>query len=599
MVFYPAPVPMTLNLPQKLSKLSPASQRDKRRSNVLSNESSDARQPTAWLPEVLENLTEGDQNGHDSTWLKGNFEKRKTLPPQLRASIFFDHPALPQAIQVKENSAVATLDSILEASAYAPISAFTDHPIVGSIGAEIYSNSTAKPSSGNLIGDRMEQKKGRSSMNLPKNRRASSYIPTDIGRHSSLLTDIAIQDPDMLDEAEAAAARDDHTAPPHGSPGHDGPEDDGEFYYTHESFDDGEENGRHPEEPEYNGAPTTLLAELQLRKLQQKQRNRTAATAFPNGMHSTLLQLDAVAQVEKQTRRQKQITLAWEDPSTANAGAENDDDEDIPLGMLFPGRKIAANENAGRSQPVGLIQRRDAEDNEPLSQRRARLRGEGPVPQQGISPDKRGSTYTLAPGLSALDTKAEPSTSELETLAQRMKRLKGQADPPARPISGEFASELLGQFGALPHQGSTEPPKNPPRTPADPEEETLAQRRKRLQASQHAPPSSHASAGNAPPPPFARPTHFHPQSTTDLLLTQPTSFHPPLLNPSAALPRLPLHSGSSLAHNRFPAALAGMAVLTPQFAAPKTAPVALCGDDLPLDSRQRDVIDRWRQSVLH
>ncbi|KAI4124044.1 MAG: hypothetical protein LQ347_005882, partial [Umbilicaria vellea] len=486
MVFYPAPVPMTLNLPQKLSKLPPANQKDKRRSQVLNHISSDARQSTAWLPEVLENVDEGNQNDHISTSPKLNAENRKSIPAQLRANIFFEHQAIPQTIQVKENSAVATLDSILEASAFAPINAFIDHPIVGSIGADIYSNSTARPGSGSLSVDRMEQRKNRSSMNLAKSRRASSYLPRNGGRpDSSLLVDIAAQHPHMLDEAEAAATSGEPAPLRQGSPGHDGPEDDREFYDAPESFEDDEEYGHHPEEPEYNGPPTTLLAELQMRKLQQKQRTRTAATAFPNGMHSTLLELDAVAQVQKQTRRQKHITLAWEDPSTAYAGAENEDDEDIPLGMLFPGRRVAANEDAGRTQPVGLIQRRDVDDNEPLSQRRARLRGDAPLPQRSTSPDKRASMYTLdLPGIQSAETPVNTGADEEETLAQRSKRLKGQADTKARPISGDFANELLSQFGAVPKPVNKNTSTNSPSKPNDPEDETLGQRRRRLQSEQ-------------------------------------------------------------------------------------------------------------------
>lgn len=630
MVFYPAPVPMTLNLPQKLSKLPPASQKDKRRSYVLSNVSSDARHSTARLPEVLENLDEVNQNNHNSTSPKGNAGNRKSIAPQLRASVFFEYPAVaPQTIQVKENSAVATLDSILEASAYAPISAFTDHPIVGSIGAEVYSSSTARPSSGNFSGDRTEQRRSRSSMNVAQNRRASSYIPTNIGRpDSSLLTDIAVQHPNMLDEADAAAASGEHTPLRQGTPGRDGPEEDGAFYDAHESFEGEEEYGHRSEEPEYNGPPTTLLAELQLRKLQQKQRTRTAATAFPNGMHSTLLELDAVAQVQKQTRRQKQITLAWEDPNTAHTGAENEDDEDIPLGMLFPGRKVAANENAGRTQPVGLIQRRDVDDNEPLGQRRARLRGDGPIPQRGTSPDKRASMYTLDhPGLQAGESRAGNGAGEGETLAQRIKRLRGQADTQARPISGDFASEVLSQFGGLPKTGNKDPSKTAPSKSADPEEETLGQRRKRLQAEQKAD-GRQVSGGSGPNPAFARPTVPQRRNTMDLLQSQPTSGHPatsygivpptrmynqagaygglvpsfrqtipqPTINSTAHLPLLPLQYSSSIAHNQFPTGFGGIAI--PPFPNPNL-PLGMFQPELPLDIKQRDSIDRWRQSVMH
>ena len=630
MVFYPAPVPMTLNLPQKLSKLPLTSQRDKRRSQqVLSNVYSDARQSTAWLPEVLENVAEVNPNDPNSISPKANVDNRKSIPPQLRATIFFEHPAIPQTIQVKENSAVATLDSILEASAYAPISAFIDHPIVGSIGAEIYSSSTARLSSGDMLGDRMEQRKSRGVTNLPKPRPSSSYIPTDIGRpDSSLLNYIAVQHPDMLDEAEAAAANCEHTPLRQATPGRDGSEEDGEFHDAHELFEGEEDYGHHPEEPEYNGPPTTLLAELQLRKLQQKQRNRTAATAFPNGMHSTLLELDAVAQVQKQTRRQKHITLAWEDPSTAYADAENEDDEDVPLGMLFPGRKVAAHENAGRTQPVGLIQRRDVDDNEPLSQRRARLRGEGPKPQREPSPGKRASVYTLdIPSFPATDRKAEQGVEEGETLAQRLKRLKGQANKEAMPINGDFDSEILGQLGGPPNPGNNDTLKDSPSQTPEPEEETLAQRRKRLQAAQKAH-NGQVSSGSEPNPPFARPTALQRRSTTDLLQPQaPTFSHltpsygivppattttysahgggllppfpQPTTNSTAHRPLLPLQYSTAIPHSQFPTACGGIGIPAIPNTAMTGMGIGMFPPEAPHDLKQRDMIDRWRQSVTH
>ena len=53
--------------------------------------------------------------------------------------------------------------------------------------------------------------------------------------------------------------------------------------------------------------PATLLAELQVRKAQLKSRNRTAATAYPQGMHSTLLQMDAVEEINTRKRRQQRV----------------------------------------------------------------------------------------------------------------------------------------------------------------------------------------------------------------------------------------------------------------------------------------------------
>ena len=47
------------------------------------------------------------------------------LPEHLRANEFFE---------IKEQSAVKTLDDILDASAHAPVSAFTDHAFAGRLG---------------------------------------------------------------------------------------------------------------------------------------------------------------------------------------------------------------------------------------------------------------------------------------------------------------------------------------------------------------------------------------------------------------------------------------------------------------------------------
>ncbi len=218
--------------------------------------------------------------------------------------------------------------------------------------------------------------------------------------------------------------------------------------------------------PAFNGPPTTLLAELQMRKAQQRQRNRTAANAFPNGMHSTLLELDAVAQFQQKSRKKKHITLAWED-NEVNDPAKFDDD-DIPLGLLVAGQKAQQNVN----RPMGLMEKRDMEDNEPLSRRRARLRGDELNPQAVVLPEhQRASTmYTLdAPALA--DKVLEED--EGETLAQRIQRIKAE-NGTATGIGAEVTNEVCSPFGL-----KTE---NAAPTATTPEaEETLGQRRKRLQ----------------------------------------------------------------------------------------------------------------------
>jgi len=239
-----------------------------------------------------------------------------------------------------------------------------------------------------------------------------------------------------------------------------------------------DEDEGHPDDLIYQGAPTTLLAELQIRKQQQKLRTRRLTTAFPNGMHSTLLELDAVAQVEKKARKQKRVALAWEDPDDIGFNESDDEDEDVPLGMLFPHKSTA---HIDRTRPMGLMERRDMEDNEPLSQRRDRLQGKPPRAMV------RASTM--------IGVSIAPIEDEGETLAQRVQRLRAQGGtatglPTTRPVSGDFTSELMSQFGGDAMDGAKRDAKGKGKdssgTPPAEEEETLGQRRKRLQAEREA-----------------------------------------------------------------------------------------------------------------
>ncbi|KAI9880546.1 MAG: hypothetical protein M1830_002245 [Pleopsidium flavum] len=551
MVYYPAPVPMMLNLPQRLSKLPSATGREKRRSQVLSGVMMEAPASATRLPGVL---NDGDNVGVDSfdqsppqiksIDFRQSANNLADLPPQLRASAFFDQPSTRQEVEVKEDSAVATLESILDASANAPVSAFIDHPIAGRMGAEVYGKIALKRSTGNVIYDKAEARKSRTSMILLED--SVDYLDSgaDVKKPGGIAGVEARSDRRKStaqhveeSEQEAAAYSGEATLfrqsyePGYLAEAEDIDEETEEFHNAEEGVEV-EENRRGQEEEEvgadnaeYIGRPTTLLAELQLRKRQQKLRNRTAATAFPNGMHSTLLELDAVAQVQKQSRKQKHVTLAWEDPDTHYPGTENQDDEDIPLAMLFPGRKALANEQTGRfdeDRPMGLMEKREMEDNEPLSHRRARLTG---VLQDSrdCSPAKRNSTkYNLeVPGLT--DTEISKNVDEDgETLAQRMKRLKAQGRTAtglqSRPISGDFTSDVLSQLG-----GPLETDKKGVKeNAADMEEETLGQRRKRLHAEQEVR-SWEVSGGNRPTVSLARPPISKRRSMADILRAHPAA----------------------------------------------------------------------------
>lgn len=499
MVYYPAPVPMMLNLPQKISRLSQAeAARAKRRSQILSSMPTASRQSALWLPDVLED--EGDTPEEDSLQKQEYLAqhqratmggRRSTqdlqhLPPQLRASAFFDVPGASQLVEVKEESAVKTLDSILDASAYAPVSAFTDHLIAGKLGAEVYGNKrVSRPL--NQLHEAEGIPKRKSFADILKPRRTSSSELLG-GRRT---TTWGRGDYDKFEAEDDGIGRVLRL-------------EDGDLVQDEEEEEEDEE----VEEAHYEGAPTTLLAELQLRKQRQKERTRPVVSAYPNGMHSTLLELDAVAQVEKKSRGQKRVNLAWEDPSGFGKDSGDEGDEDVPLAMLFPGKSRA---HQDQSRPMGLMERREMEDNEPLSRRRDRLQGR-PRPM---------------PRASTMMGYTESAEDEGETLAQRVQRLRAQGGtatglPAARPVSGDFTSELMSQFGGDMLSNDKKGKGKELDEPSPPEEEeTLGQRRKRLQAEREA--REKEVAIGATTPQEERPTLKKQHSMADILAAHPSA----------------------------------------------------------------------------
>ena len=636
MIYYPAPVPMMLNLPKRLSKLPAAAHRDKRRSELLGNIPTEARKSAMWLPDTLESANGGVP--HDSEELADSTlhvkeRKRRTMaemPPQLRATMFFDYPSTRQEVQVKGDSAVATLDSILDASAFAPVSAFTDHPIAGRVGAEVYGKAPVQSRASVMPAGVRDPGQRRSTINLLTKRNSNSNLLESTKKRNSSLMSLGghfgkrkssaqqFEDAQEYQEADGADLHGEHTPLQPSHEDLDGPADEEtDFHDAREEMLDGENHAEEAEEiGEYNGAPTTLLAELQLRKLQQKQRGRTAATAFPKGMHSTLLQLDAVAQVQKQSRRQKQTTLAWEDPEAHNPGAGNQDDEDVPLGVLFPRRKMDTNDRSGQfdeDRPLGLIARREVEDNEPLSRRRARLRGEDLMPR--IDPDKRNSMYTL--DLPNFSDEKSPPEQEDETLAQRIRRLKAtNISTQPRPVSGDFASEVLSQFGGLspaeqPLKDEASGPHIANKTPGP--DETLGQRRKRLQREANKSRNvSGESNGSA-----ARPAMTTRHSMATILSAHPaagastTPFNEIKFSPAPKTRNTPWAMNqtrkASMGPMRGLPMASGLGTYDGGYANRATAASGANGVSAPMmqqpveavSPRQNEMIDRWRQTVMH
>ncbi|KAA8648665.1 hypothetical protein EYZ11_011122 [Aspergillus tanneri] len=551
MVYYPAPVPMMLNLPPRLSQ-RPNSDREKRRTQLLSSVPADKRKSAAWL------------SGPDQQDGSGTPPEKKLsdLPPQLRASVFFEPPTASLDIDIKKDSAVATLDSILDASAHAPVTAFTDHPYAGRLGREVYGSSKPKTSTKDLSEQR---KKHASRSTLQVDQHASD---TDTRANSLASRPAYTQtEAEAANIHEGASLREDVG---HGSEGEE----------EHPNDDEGE--GGEQDVP-FNGPPTTLLAELEMRKHELQKRQRTAATSV--GMYSTLLQLDAVAQKQSEHRRQRPITLAWESPDVQNR--EGDDTDDVPLGMLFPEKAHQADEQ----RPLGLMEKRQMEESEPLSRRRARLRGEPPPPPR--TPDRRPTTVysQMAPEPTQPD-----SGDEEETLAQRLARLKAN-NRTSTAVESEFATEILAELNHLNAEEKD--------IEVAPEDETLAQRRARLQKEAEAknstlkipryrrsmadilharrplnagrPPGQDAAASQGPPQlrSFDNRTSMYQLPIQPGPSARPQSFmvHPNTFYSDAILGKG--HMSYAMPHNYHPRVV------------PHT-----------IDPGQREVIDRWRQSIV-
>ncbi|CUS13260.1 unnamed protein product [Tuber aestivum] len=542
LVFYPAPVPAMLNLPPTLSKpKQTANNRHSRHipDNVdLTNNRRSVVYPTAGASGPAP-----DKDAHRRSVATldqvANRRSIANLPPALRASQFFDTQAIPQ-IEVKEDSAVATLDSILDASAKAPPAAFTDHPITGG----------AVPFGPN---------KNRSSMHLsagPNNNYRNSVAIT-VKLHPG-------ESPRSSMEDETHEDARSHLNP-----------ETGEYY---DSGDPRRYSGisedfvPHPDPDLGSGLPTTLLAELESRKAQQRLRNRTAASAFPGGIRSTLLQLDAVAQVQKEARSKKKTHLAWEDPGDADE--EDDQDADVPLGLLYsvaPGAQKRRDEEV----PLGLLMKKEMEDAEPLSKRRERLRG-----QNGQVAQPQPRRFLDVPGLgggseaSAADADEEV---EGETLKDRMKRLKERK---------EFGTGTLGMEFASPSEGNGSTAKQERAPPA--EEETLAQRRRRLKQQEATKRESSLLQQEV----------RNRRSMMDLLHranNRPQSYYSQAGSNVGYLQPQPHMSG--LMGSQYNMQMGRGVPMPMQMQAPMPMSMGGTGEVI-LDPKQREVVERWRASVM-
>ena len=116
---------------------------------MLGDFSPEARAAAPWLNRESVDadgarVSVNHSRGSGSAGSRGMLNQRMSvnmanLPPHARASMYFNPPPVEHDIELKSGSAVATLDSILDASATAPPTAFTDHPYVGDVRKSVYS----------------------------------------------------------------------------------------------------------------------------------------------------------------------------------------------------------------------------------------------------------------------------------------------------------------------------------------------------------------------------------------------------------------------------------------------------------------------------
>ncbi|CAO2655988.1 Nn.00g047910.m01.CDS01 [Neocucurbitaria sp. VM-36] len=515
MVFYPAPVPKMLNLPKRLSQLPATSVQAKRRTQLLESMQQENRKSAPLLGDMTDLPKPNNRKSRQSLM---------ALPPQLRASAYFDQIGPAQEFAVKGESAEDTLDSILDASARAPVSAFTDHPFAGHVGKEVYGPEHKRKSSKLPAPPPMLQEtKRRSSFNVLDTKLNSSGDPLNKLKKRNSSADMNLL---IVKASESRMSlggeldeRDEHARGPEAeydtTPARRLSDDENEPDPDDALEDEplqGEEDEEEEQEEQFYGGPTTLLAELQLRKAKQKTRNMNYATLVEQGMmtsHRTLLEMDDMAEKEKQKRLRKKVHLAWE------AQAEDDDsDDDVPLGVLY--KQGGGQQTQDWNQPIGLIAQRELEDSEPLSLRRNRLKGKRSTQFLGASLSQANLAVpaTTSPG-------PQSDEEEGETLGERMRRLKDKQmleaalgdDVRKSTVSGDFAAEMLSKLGIAEGEEKKQEHPQPTPSPGIEEEETLGQRRARLQAEA-------AARGDAPPP-TARPGLRSSMSLANILSANP------------------------------------------------------------------------------
>ena len=405
---YPAPVPRLLNLPFRLSQNISAT------SNIRYNHKNS--NPSLELKDYTNSDAAASPiNPVNNVEAFNKDSKRKTkigsLPPQLRASTYFHRDFKLPEVNTINSSAIEALDCMLENASKASSSVTNENLDANNVedrheGSHGVAHSRKDDIDFLMKKQEEEPRKywGRFSLFKKKSRFDEMKPNTDID---------SISNYDSIRQGLIDTGL---------TEGHSSGNHHSRSKLIHENGPD-TDNSNLPSE-HIEGAPNTLLAELNKRKTYQKHRTRNVLTGYPNGIRSTLLELDAIAQIEKKRRDEQRVQLAWEesDNNPVLIDQVDESDDNVPLGLIFS-KRSAHKRQSGRGTMdenylPGLIQSSYLEDNEPLSMRRFRLKGKHLDLSrfQTLKHDER-----IQP-LKDLETSA--SEDENETLTQRLKKLK-------------------------------------------------------------------------------------------------------------------------------------------------------------------------------
>ncbi|KAK6342591.1 hypothetical protein TWF718_007990 [Orbilia javanica] len=361
LVYYPAPVPVMLNLPPKLVGNRPQNQAQ------------------AGIEEIR--------------------ARRESLTSFRRSLVL-------KASHSKADAS-SLFDNILDATVASPVLSVVSHSV---------SNTKAPGNSGHA------RSTSRFSMPMPRNDETAPTTSQGPTRRTALSD--SDDEAELYKEAAKPSAVGGNVAVGSGSIGDEVADSlPRASHYPHSSHDDTEERREEEEFEDIQFVPATLLAELESRKSQQRARTNKAAINNNSRQMPTLLERDAIAEVKQQARKRGPVNLGWQgDPGAVE---EEEDDVPLgvlfanklssrPAEVLrAPG--LLAMREAEDNEPLRRRQERlkhslgrDAVDNTPpmdaldeketLGQRRSRLQAaqkQRDIP--GDKPQDQEASETTAP----------------------------------------------------------------------------------------------------------------------------------------------------------------------------------------------------------